>query len=126
VLIRLGKIIVAGALAFTLAAHWVLLQSVAWMGMVVVYSEHASFKEAVVQTFDGKHPCCLCKAIAAAKKSEKKTEFTLQTQKLEFPLAKEKFVFTPPFQFRLLPTANRFADSLPQEPPTPPPRGFLV
>ena len=94
--IRFGKIFVAIALAVTLGAHWVLLQSVAWMGMVAAYSEHTSFKEAVVQTFDGEHPCSLCKAIAAAKKSEKKTEFALQTLKLEFPLQREKFVFAPP------------------------------
>jgi hypothetical protein len=119
---RLCKMFVA----VTLGAHWVLLQSVAWMGMVVAYSEHTTFKEAVVQTFDGKHPCCLCKAIAAAKKSEKKNEFTLQIQKLEFPLLKERFAFTPPSQFRLMPATDCFADFLSQKPPTPPPRGGFV
>ena len=123
---RLGKMFGVFALAVTLGAHWVLLQSVAWMGMIVAYSEHDSFKEAVVQTFDGKHPCCLCKVIAAAKKSEKKSEFALQIQKLEFPLLKERFVFTPPSQFRLMPVTDCFADSFSEKPPTPPPRGFFV
>jgi hypothetical protein len=121
-----GKTFVAVALAVTLGAHWVLLQSVAWMGMVVAYSEHATIKEAIVQTFDGKHPCGLCKAIAVAKKSEKKTEFTLQIQKLEFPLPRERFVFTPPSQFWLVPAIDCFADFLSQKPPTPPPRGRLA
>lgn len=120
--IRLGKTFVAMALATTLGTHWALLQSVAWVGMIVSYSERAPLKEALVQTFDGKHPCCLCKAIAAGKKSEQKSEFTLQIQKLEFPPIEESFVLIVPSQFQLLPLANTFAVSLLQEPPTPPPR----
>jgi len=38
----------------------------------------------------------------------------------------EEFVFIPPSQFCLMPAANDFADSLPQKPPTPPPRGSFV
>jgi len=126
VFIRLGKVAVAVALATTLGAHWALLQSVAWMGMVVAYSEHASFKEALVQTFDGKHPCCLCKAITAAKKSEKKNEFPLQKQKLEFPPIKQNFVLIAPSRFELMPLTNMFADSISQSPLLPPPRGCFV
>jgi hypothetical protein len=123
---RLGKTFVAMALATTLGTHWALLQSVAWVGMIVSYSERAPLKEALDQTFDGQHPCCLCKAIAAAKKSEGKNEFTLQTQKLEFPPAEENFVLIAPTQFQLLPQVNFRAQSLIQKPPFPPPREFFV
>ena len=85
-----------------------------------------SLSESVTCTFDGKHPCCLCKAIAAAKKSEKKNEFTLELMKLEFPPVPENFVIIAPSQFQLLPQVDSFADSLTEKPPTPPPRGFLV
>jgi len=88
--------------------------------------QSCSLHDAVVKTFDGKHPCCLCKAIAAGKKSEKKNEFTGQNQKLEFPPAKENPVLIAPSSFQLLPQGNSFAESLPQKPPTPPPRGFFV
>lgn len=125
-LARFGRFLAVVALVTTTGLHWPVLQSVAWMGMVVTYSENAPIKEALVKTFDGKHPCCLCKAIAAAKKSEKKTEFTAPVQKLEFPPVKENFVLIVPSRFQPPPQANTFADSLTQKPPTPPPRGFFV
>lgn len=124
--VRFGKIFVVFALVTMLGAQWTLLQSVAWVGMIVSYSERAPLKEALVQTFDGKHPCCLCKAIAAGKKSEKKSEFALQTQKLEFPPAEENFILIAPTQFQFLPQINFRAQSLIQKPPFPPPREFFV
>ena len=85
-----------------------------------------SFTEAVEKTFDGKHPCCLCKAIATGKKSEQKKEFTAQMQKLEFPPVKENLVLIAPSNFQLVPQANTFTVSLTQKPPTPPPRGIFA
>jgi hypothetical protein len=126
VLVRLGKFFVVFTLVTMLGGQWTMLQSIAWVGMIANYSENGTFKEALVKTFDGKHPCCLCKAIAAGKKSEKKNEFTMQMQKLEFPPAKENFVLIAPSQFHLFPLVNSFADSLIQKPPTPPPRGLFV
>ena len=124
--VRLGKMLVVIALVATLGAHWALLQTVAWTTMLADNLQTCSLREAVARTFDGKHPCCLCKAVAAGKKSENKNGFALQTQKLEFPLMKEEFAFTPPSQFCLMPAANDFAGSLPQRPPTPPPRGSFA
>ena len=88
--------------------HWVALQTVAWAGMIVSYSEKAPLKTALAETFDGKHPCPLCKAIAAGKKSEKKNEFTAPMPKLEFPPAQENPVLIAPSNFQLLPQANFF------------------
>jgi hypothetical protein len=85
-----------------------------------------SFIEAVQKTFDGKHPCCLCKAIAAGKKSEQKKEFTVQLQKFEFPLVKENLALIGPSDYQLVLQADTFADSLPQKPPTPPPRSIFA
>ena len=73
-----------------LGAHWALLQTVAWTTMLADNLRTHSLSESVARTFDGKYPCPICKAIAAGKKSEKKNEFTLQTQKLEFPPAQGK------------------------------------
>jgi hypothetical protein len=109
-----------------LGAHWALLQTVAWTTMLADNLRTQSVKEAVTETFDGNHPCPLCKAIAAGKQSEKKTEFTLQTQKLEFPPVKESPILFAPSAFQLLPQANFFTESLTQKPLTPPPRGFFA
>ena len=73
-LVRLSKWVVVLALTFSLGAHWAFLQSVAWVSMIVSYSRDASFVEAVGKTFDGNHPCCLCKAIKQGRSEEKKQE----------------------------------------------------
>jgi len=122
--VRFGKWMVIAALVATTGAHWLLLQSVAWTTMLADNLRTHSLSESVARTFDGKYPCPICKAIAAGKKSEQKSEFTLKILKLEFPPAKENFVLIAPSRFQLLPHANAFADSLAQKPPTPPPRGF--
>jgi hypothetical protein len=123
---RIGKIFVIIALVAMLGAHWALLQTVAWTTMLAKNLHSSSFHDAVTKTFDGQHPCPLCKAIAAGKKSEQKTEFSLQSQKLEFPPAKDNFVLIAPSQFQLLPLENSSAKSLAQKPLLQPPRGFFV
>jgi len=78
---------VVAALVLTTGAHWAALQTVAWTTMLAAnLSSQQSLAEAVSETFDGKHPCPLCKAITAAKKSEKKSELVSPTLKMEFPL----------------------------------------
>ena len=124
--VRFGKIFVAVALATMLGAHWTLLQTITWTTMLADNLRTHSLSESVARTFDGKYPCPICKAIASAKKSEKKSESTAQIQKLEFPPAKENPVLIAPPNFPLLPQVNSSAESLPQKPPTPPPRGFFV
>ncbi|HVU08261.1 MAG TPA: hypothetical protein VHG89_06935 [Verrucomicrobiae bacterium] len=119
---RLGKVFVVVALVATLGAHWALLQTVAWTAMLANNLCTQSVSAAVSQTFDGEHPCPLCKAIAAGKKSEQKSEIALQVQKLEFPPAKENFILIAPSHFLQFSPINYFAELLPQKPPTPPPR----
>jgi hypothetical protein len=123
---RLGKIFLVLALVATLGAHWALLQTVAWSAMLAGNLQSSSFQTAVERTFDGKHLCPLCQAIAAGKKSEKKTEFSFQSQKLEFPAAVKNFNLIAPSQFHLLPLENSSARSFAQKPLLPPPRGFFV
>jgi hypothetical protein len=126
VFVRIGKIFIVLALAAMLGAHWTLLQSVAWTTMLADNLCTQSVKEAVTETFDGRHPCPLCKAIAAGKQTEKKTDFSLQSQKLEFPPVKESFVLIAPSQFQLLLLENSFAKSFAPKPLLQPPRGFFV
>jgi hypothetical protein len=126
VFVRLGKFFLVISLVATLGAHWALLQTVAWTTMLADNLRTHSLSESVARTFDGKYPCPICKAIAAGKKSEKKSEFTLQMQKLEFPPAKESPALIAPSDFQLLPLADSFAESFIPQPLTPPPRGFFA
>jgi hypothetical protein len=122
---RIAKMVVIVTLVATTGAHWALLQSVAWTTMLAENLSCGSVSQAVSRTFDGKHPCPICKAIAASKKSEKKKDSTLQLQKFEFPLAAENPLLPVPPQFE----TPLSSDSLPkvhiQSPPVPPPRGFI-
>ena len=85
VFVRLGKFFVVISLVAMLGAHWTLLQTVAWTTMFADNLRTHSLSESVTRTFDGQYPCPICRAIAAAKKSEQKSEFILQLQKQEFP-----------------------------------------
>lgn len=81
-----------------------------------------SFREAVSETFDGKHPCCLCKAVAAGKKSEKKNEFIASWKPLEFIPTQTAFTFQSPQDFSLQPELLVTWRAMTHEPQVPPPR----
>jgi hypothetical protein len=123
VLTRGSKFVVALALAFSLGAHWALLQCVAWVGMTVSYAQtESSFSVALEKTFDGKHPCPLCKIVDAGKKSEQKETPTVQKHKLELIGQETALITLPP-----VPMPREFASISPLvplvEPPAlPPPR----
>jgi len=103
-------------------ARWVVLQSVAWTSMLASNLQTDSFSEAVRETFDGKHPCCLCKAVADGKKSEKKSEITVSITRLEFVSPETAIAFVPPQNFTLLAETRPSWATLGLKPPVPPPR----
>ena len=123
---RCGKVFVVFALVLTTGLHWAALQTVAWTTMFASNLRGQGITEAVTKTFDGRHPCCLCKAIAAAKKSQKKSEAVSPGLKIEFPPVAEEVVLVPSAQFEMARPENIFADSLSVKPPVPPPRGFAA
>ena len=88
------------ALVGMIGGHWALLQSAAWLGMAVNYSKHESVGVALEKTFDGKHPCKLCKLVRAGKASEKKHDLQKLEIKFDFlPVAGTCGLF-PPRPFR--------------------------
>src|SRR5437899_2466574 len=119
---RLYKLAVVLALVLTIGLHWAFLQSLAWTGMVVNYAQTAGLREALVKTFDGKHPCALCKHIDQAKKSEKKTCLKSDGKKFEFISRPQVFVFSPAKPFIRLASPEAFAPERSLAPLPPPPR----
>ena len=73
--------VMALALFMIAGGHWAMLQSVAWAGMMKDFSRTGSIAEAVTKTFDGKHPCSMCKKIASAQAHEEKAPVTLKVDK---------------------------------------------
>jgi hypothetical protein len=122
VLQRLPKLLIAVALASSIGLHWGFLQSFAWTTMLVDNLTTNSFCVALQRTFDGKHPCHLCKAVAEGKKSEKKSDILLPLKKLEAFNQSVTFVLSPPASFPGIEAPNALLETLADAPPTPPPR----
>lgn len=51
---------------------YALVQSYAWIGMIVTYSQQDGLAKGVKDTFSGERPCHLCKKIDSVKKDEAK------------------------------------------------------
>jgi hypothetical protein len=84
VFVRLSKWSMVLALVLAIGGHWALLQSAAWLGMAVSFSKTESVSVALEKTFDGKHPCPLCKLVKAGKSSERKQDLQKLETKLDF------------------------------------------
>jgi hypothetical protein len=69
---RIGILFCSLALVQILGGHWAFLQTGAWVGMIVQYSQQVGVKAGLAQTFDGEHPCPICKVIQDAKKQEQR------------------------------------------------------
>ncbi len=123
---RIGNLLLIVALLATTGGHWAVLQSVAWTAMLAEHWQADPLATAVEKTFDGQHPCKLCQAIQAAKKSDKKTEFPTGAQKIEFLPMPGHLKLYAPAAFQRLPVTDTFADAPLPTPPTPPPRCLPV
>ena len=109
----------------SLGFHWLALQSVAWTTMLVENAWHAPLSEAVAKTFDGAHPCNLCQAVAAGKKSEKKSEVLPTILKLDLICTLRTLTWLPPWVSYEYPRTNSAISERSQSPPIPPPRSLL-
>jgi len=80
---RLLHLSVAAMLVLAVGGHWVLLQSVAWVRMTVSFSQAAPLDKALRMTFDGEHPCALCKAVKQGKQSERESDRHMLDKKID-------------------------------------------
>lgn len=120
-LLRASRLLIVLALTFAVGGHWVVLQSVAWVGMVANYSQESTITEAVAKALSGKVPCKLCKFVAEGKQSERQQEFQKPTVKLDLLSELSLIVFdAPPFEPVLSPGASLAITWL-EAPPVPPP-----
>lgn len=129
ILRRLAAVLAAFALVAESGGHWVLLQSIAWVGMLASYARDRSLAEAVSDTFDGQHPCELCHAVADGQKNErrpdpaqpagakltKKLTARVSESSVEIPVRGDGFFLLPQ-------PPREKATERTETPPTPPPR----
>lgn len=126
VLKQFGHCLLIIALLGATGGHWAVLQTVAWGDMLAKNLQTESVGEAITKTFDGAHPCNLCKQISVGKASEKKSEVPFQIKKLEFVSERPVFVFAAPREFRLVIELFSSLDGLTHLPSVPPPRSLPV
>ena len=110
--------------------HWAALQTVAWVRMSIDYTvATGSVRQGLAQTFDGEHPCELCRQIKVGVEKERREEG--QKPGKEQEAGKVKFAavlpVNPRVSFSSATTEVAGFSSLPigrpcDAPPTPPPR----
>lgn len=70
------------AMFLVAGGHWGALQTVAWTGMLWNYTqEDGSLLSGVKKTFDGEHPCPMCKSIKVAKEKERSVPVVVSSEK---------------------------------------------
>jgi hypothetical protein len=118
-----SQILCFAAVCQLLGGHWAILQTAAWVGMVIEYSANDGLQAGLSKTFDGAHPCELCKSIAKNKGAEKKHAAPFESGKLiVLSQAYTSVLHYHPTQFWRLRPSLESAHSLCRTPPVPPPR----
>jgi hypothetical protein len=111
--------------------HYGVLQALAWSKMLVDYSQQDGLVVGAIKTFDGNHPCCLCKQIGAAKKAD--TEQSKDNKEIVSGLVLKEFVTSREILAKVPSWTDAVPVTLPEvvvrgaifgvSPPVPPPRG---
>lgn len=105
------------------------LQGIAWMGMLARYSTEFGLSEGLRKTFDGKHPCTLCRRI-----SQEGGHHQTRLSQLAWEKQAETLIPAPvtptvekarPSLERVVPKAFLFLTRS-EPPPVPPPRGIAL
>jgi hypothetical protein len=125
--IRLARTLLLLAMLLSVGLQWVVVQSAGWASMMVTYSHEYGYFSALEMTFDGAHPCALCKVAEKAAQDEDadgkpSDEQKLKLKKLE--LAQDLPVLLPPPTAQNVSYANfaQRAVTLTLELDDPPPR----
>jgi hypothetical protein len=121
---HLATVLAIASVLLASGGHWLLLQSVAWGGMLISYSTTTSLSEAISRTFDGKHPCRLCKVVQAGRETETDRQTTLPHPRIPDLFCELRRVTVPSCQAELprVSSPAHQLNSLPHRPPTPPPK----
>jgi hypothetical protein len=121
--LRASQYLLIGALLVSMGGHLALLQTIAWGNMLVDYSSKGSFSEAVDKTFDGEHPCHLCKVVKKSKSEEEKKPLLKSEMKWEVAMpapVKVQFPRSTELGFRVTEYSGTYGEvhlAVPMQPP---------
>lgn len=109
-------------LVLSLGLHWALLQTVAWTGMILSYSQENSLREAISMTFDGEHPCAMCKVVRESRTAEKEQQKLAPVNKLPLAVIWQAPFFCFDTDRAFIPSTNETRPPRAEAPPKPRPR----
>lgn len=117
------RALVIAALVLSVGLHWTVLQSAAWVSMIVSYSQDGSVGDAIEKTFDGQHPCALCQLVEhGTAKDQGPQKKAPDLKKMELSLVVIEGLVMPPPGHPDFTTLSEQAMQRAQVPPVPPPR----
>jgi hypothetical protein len=93
--------------------------------MLADHARMENFQTAIAKTFDGKHPCALCRQITQGRQSEKKSDQQSSMKRLEFFNRRFDYIIVAPTVFFLTADPDLTAPAITQTPLVPPPRSFI-
>jgi hypothetical protein len=118
----IGRAVTIFALCCAIGLHWLTLQSIAWTSMMIDYSKRGTLCQAIARTFDGAHPCSLCRVVNKANTTEKKSDLQLLTPKVDMICPKRAATLIPLFVHFDYATTTISVPEVRYSPPVPPPR----
>ena len=119
---RPGRWVVVLAVILATGSHWFFLQSVAWVGMTVGFSRTEPLTTAIQKTFNGQHPCGLCKLVDEGRKAEREGEMQKPQTKLDLFCERVSSLTSEPLPFCAPLAVPIHLDARAEAPPVPPPR----
>jgi hypothetical protein len=119
---KLSRCLVVAALVMATGGHWILLQSVAWVGMAIHFTQEDGFSVALQKTFDGKHPCRLCKVVEEGRKASPQHEMLKLETKIDFFFGSKPTFNLPSLDYPAICFSPATMLPRTEAPPLPPPR----
>jgi hypothetical protein len=121
-----ARVLLAAALLYGSGAHWLLAQGAAWAGMVAARAGRTSVAEALATTFDGRHPCRVCRIVKRGAGADSTPRAGRPAPTVDFAFASIPAVLPAAEAARPFPDASPDFASAPRVPPSPPPNLLRV
>jgi hypothetical protein len=132
VLLRYGRLLCVIVCIHLVGGQWALLQTAAWAGMLADYGSAYGIRKAVEMTFDGEHPCAMCRKIGEDRKRESKPDLPggsidkLAKKDPGFPSSAPLAVTDPVFTLLETQALHHVGESWREPPPLPVPETALA
>lgn len=119
---RFGNLLVVFSLILSVGLQWTFVQSVAWVGMAIDYSDEMSFSAAVEKAIGGKESCQLCRLAHEQQQEEQDRDNSDPSGKIKLFAEGSSLILAHPDFLRVLPAPSRASADPSRSPLKMPPR----